>query len=168
MTVLYATLLFGGFLLAVALIYIMFHRPRRARPSANQSLTPNRPDWERSRKRVLWDVTGRMTKPVLRDGVLYIERRSVLVRMFGSVLALVGTVAFGRSTGAGSDLPQGEVKRGIAEGFGGQSDAPGAHTDTPHYDTVPHSDSPHGHIPDGGHIDENYSHIDNRHIDYNS
>jgi hypothetical protein len=156
MPTLYSTLLCSGVLLAVALICMGLYLLRRARRSADERVPRNGSDWERCGRRVLWDVRGRTTKPVVRDGVLYIDRRSALVRGFRSVLAIVGIVAVGRSAGAVSDLLQGDGKKRSADNSGDHTNVPAKHTDIPHSDETgshkdpwgddedtPHTDTPH-------------------------
>ena len=149
---LYSTLLCGGVLIAAALIYMGLYLLRRARRLADERVPRNGSDRENSGGRVLWDVRGRTSKLVIRDGVVYMDRRSALVRGFRSVLAIVGIAAVGRSAGAVSELLQGDEKKPIANGSGKHTDIPhsdetGSHRDpwgdaddTPHTDT-PHSDA---------------------------
>lgn len=155
------TLLCAGLALAVALIYIGVQLARRVRVSADESVSHDGPDWKRSSTgRVLWDVADRMRKPVVRDGVLYIDRRGAIARGFSSILALVGIVAVGRPAGAVTDLLQGDDERRIAH-----FDVPSTHNDSPHNDNTPHSDGGDG---KGGHIDEHYAHQDSNHVDNNN
>lgn len=143
MPTLYSILLCGGVLFAAALIYVGLHLLRRARRPADERVPRNGSDWERSGSRVLWDVRGRTAKPLVRDGVLYIDRRSALVRGLRSVLAIVGIVAVGRSAGAASDLLQGDGKKRIADDSAGHVDVPSIHSDSgEHSDSTPHVDIP--------------------------
>jgi hypothetical protein len=153
---LYSTLLCGGVLIAAALIYMGLYLLRRARRSADERVPRDGSDRENSGGRVLWDVRGRASKLVIRDGVVYMDRRSALVRGFRSVLAIVGIAAVGRSAGAVSELLQGDEKKPIANGSGKHTDVPAKHTDIPHSDETgshkdpwgddddtPHTDTPH-------------------------
>ena len=127
----YATLLCGGVLIAAALICAGFYLLRRARRPADERAPRDGSDGESCGERVLWDVTGRASKLVVRDGVLYIDRRSALVRGFRSVLALVGIAAVGRSAEAVSVLLQGDEKKRTADDSGGHPTVPAKHTDIP-------------------------------------
>jgi len=167
---LYTTLLCGGVLIAAALICMVFYLLRRARRSADERVPRNASDWEHCGRHVLWDVRGRTSKLVVRDGVLYIDRRRALVRGFRSVLAIVGIVAVGRSAGAVSELLQGDGKKRIADNSDDHIGVGDYHIDIPHSDaqyshtdvSMPfgHTDSPAGHM-DIPHQDFVNPHTDN-------
>ena len=164
---LYSTLLCGGVLIAAALIYMGLYLLRRARRLADERVPRNGSDRENSGGRVLWDVRGRTSKLVIRDGVVYMDRRSALVRGFRSVLAIVGIAAVGRSAGAVSVLLQGDGKKRIADDSGDHEDVPAYHSDTPHYDSNGHADGQYVGGPDG-HVDGPCCHQDSPHIDGNT
>jgi hypothetical protein len=159
---LYSTLLCGGVLIAAALIYMGLYLLRRARRLADERVPRNGSDRENSGGRVLWDVRGRTSKLVIRDGVVYMDRRSALVRGFRSVLAIVGIAAVGRSAGAVSELLQGDEKKPIANGSGKHTDVPGKHTDVPgkHTDVPAKQTNVAGKHTDIPHSDETGSHRD--------
>lgn len=157
MPTLYSTLLCGGVLIAAALICMGLYLLRRARRSADERVPRNGSDRESCGGRVLWDVRGRTSKLVVRDGVLYIDRRSALVRGFRSVLAIVGIVAVGRSAGAVSVLLQGNEKKRIADNSGDHTNVPAKHTDIPHSDETGSNKDPWGDDDDTPHTDTAHS-----------
>ena len=165
MSAFYWVLFWSGVLFGALTIYKWFQRSKTTRPPGEKPDGGTGPNLKRSTRRVIWDAAQKGSRVVIRDGVFYIDRRTALVRGFGSVLALLGIAAFGRSAMAASDhLLQVDGKSRIAEGSGGgHFDVPASHSDSPHYDQSPHSDSPAN--DNHPHIDDSLMHQDNPHSD---
>jgi MFS superfamily sulfate permease-like transporter len=169
MPTIYWALVCGIFVAIALFIRKISRRPKVEETAAEDSISSRLPSRGRSNKHVLWDATDPGAAPVVHNGIVYIDRRSALVRVFGSLLAFVGFAALSQSAEALSGRLESSDQKQVTGTSGDHFDVPSNHSDTPHNDQpgTPHTDL--GSYSNGDHTDTGgVPHGDNSHYDQNT